>query len=270
MIVQTAPEPHERFVIRNVDHAKMATSFASAFGNDKFRRIEPWDLMLFLVENHEEGWRFYDERPRLDPGTGFPFHLAETPQSILVQKSRLSPDFNERHHPWCGLLSSMHSWGLYNHRYGLSDKVSIEKVLSEEQEEVNWMLDAELARQERLKGNLARQAESASWIEPVRLFSSYKLLEFFDTLALYLQLTHWKLRKPSAFQNVPMDVGQDCTVFAEPIDVEVVRLQPYPFGDDPLQIECSGKCIGPCASDDQLTAALERQPFDDQHYLVVS
>ena len=42
--------------------------------------------------------------------------------------SRLSPDFNERHHPYCGLLSSMHSWGLYNGRYGLSKLVLLDNI----------------------------------------------------------------------------------------------------------------------------------------------
>jgi hypothetical protein len=270
MLVQIAPDQQERFTIRNVDHAKTAKSFASAFGIDKFRRSEPWDLMLFLVENHEEGWRLFDEQPRLDTSTGFPFHLADSPQSILVRKSRISPDFNEKYHPWCGLLSSMHSWGLYNRRYGLSDKISIEKVLAGEQEEVSRMLNSELARQERLKAVLARRPESASWIDPVRLFSSYKLLEFFDTLALYLQLTHWKLRVPTAFRNVPMEIGQDCTMYAEPVDVETVRLQPYPFNSDPLEIKCCGKWIGPQKSDHDLTVALEGQPFFEQHYTVVS
>ena len=55
-----------------------------------------------------------------DDATGLPYNLVETPAEHITVTSRRSPEFNERHHAYCGLLSSMHSWGLYNGRYGLS------------------------------------------------------------------------------------------------------------------------------------------------------
>ena len=72
------------------------------------------------------------DRVRPRPGdrpekTGLPYNLIETPAKYITVTSRLSPDFNERQGPFCGLISSMHSWGLYNGRYGLSDHVLIKQ-----------------------------------------------------------------------------------------------------------------------------------------------
>ena len=52
--------------------------------------------------------------------SGFPCGLGSGPVPNVVHTSKLSPNFNENKHAYCGLLSSMHSWGLYNERYGFS------------------------------------------------------------------------------------------------------------------------------------------------------
>jgi hypothetical protein len=49
--------------------------------------------------------------------------MARTPTPEVVKTNFGSPDFNEAHHPYCVLLSSMHSVGLYNGRYGFSQFV---------------------------------------------------------------------------------------------------------------------------------------------------
>jgi uncharacterized protein DUF3891 len=90
--------------------------------------------------------------------------------------SRLSPEYNQRQHPFCGLLSSMHSWGLYNGRYGLSSMVLIDKIPPQDRPLAQRMLDGELARQTRLKAELARDPEAAAWLDEDRLFQSYKQL----------------------------------------------------------------------------------------------
>ena len=54
--------------------------------------------------------------------------FGSAPAQYITVTSRLSPDFNQRQHPFCGLMSSMHTWGLYNGRYGLSSMVLIDKI----------------------------------------------------------------------------------------------------------------------------------------------
>jgi hypothetical protein len=75
-----------------------------------------------VVENHR-GWDGYDANPGIDLLTRLPNIMARAPISDIVKTNVGSPDFNEAHHPYCGLLSSMHSVGLYNGRYGFSQFV---------------------------------------------------------------------------------------------------------------------------------------------------
>jgi len=97
---------------------------------------------------------------------------VETPAKYITVTSRGSPDYNQRQHPFCGLLSSMHSWGLYNGRYGLSNMVLVNRFPPEEQSIVQEMLDGELERQARLKADLAKDASTAVWLDERRLFQN--------------------------------------------------------------------------------------------------
>lgn len=269
MIVQTAPAGQDRTVIRNVDHAVAAGEFARAFGNADFAPLEPAGLIAFVSANHEEGWRALDDRPERDPATGLPYHLAGSPQRILVRKSIDSPAFNEAHHPYCGLLSSMHNWGLYNGRYGLSDKISITDIPAEDRAAVQAMLDGEEARQGRLRGRLADEPRTAAWVEEERLFTGYKLLEFFDTLALYLQLRDHTQWEEEVFLNVPAGVGEDVDVTVRPVDERTITLTPYPFASDRLELTCAGRAVAPQGSDEELRAALAAAPSSLQCSFVV-
>ena len=98
---------------------------------------------------------------RSTPPAGFPYNLVDTPPEFITTTSRLSPDFNQRQHPYCGLISSMHSWGLYNGRYGLSKLVLLDKIAAKDRPVADKMLNGELERQKRLKAELVERSRSA-------------------------------------------------------------------------------------------------------------
>ena len=50
------------------------------------------------------------------------------------------------------------------------------------------MLDGELERQKRLKGELANDPAATAWLDERHIFQNYKQLQFFDTLGLYFHL----------------------------------------------------------------------------------
>jgi len=104
-------------------------------------------LMFYVVSHHDAGWAEFDRDPVTDETSGLPYNLVETPAKYLTVTSRRSPDFNERHHPYCGLMSSMHSWGLYNGRYGLSKLVLIDKIPPPDRPLAERMLAHEIDRQ---------------------------------------------------------------------------------------------------------------------------
>jgi hypothetical protein len=107
MMTQTAPEGEPHFVITMAEHTEMCGQLARAFGNDCFDRLDPFEEVVYVVENHDRGWDGYDANPGIDPVTRLPAIMARTPISDIVKTNVGSPDFNEAHHPYCGLLSSM-------------------------------------------------------------------------------------------------------------------------------------------------------------------
>jgi hypothetical protein len=245
MIVQSAPNGQPRLVITMAEHTALAGQAARAFGNDRFEPVSPAEEVLYIIENHDAGWADLDREAPPDAGTGLPFNLVETPFERIVKTSAGSPDFNSKRHAYCGLLSSMHSWGLYNGRYGLSDLVLLDKLADENREEADRMLDGELDRQNRLKAELAGDPATAAWIEDDHLMQNYKQLQFFDTLALYFNCTHEGARQPQSFEHVPMNRREDTTIEIEPLGESRYRLTPYPFAQDDLALSFTGRYATP-------------------------
>jgi hypothetical protein len=243
MIIQTAPAGAPRLAIMMHEHTALSGQFARAFGNERFQPAQPAELMAYVVSHHDAGWAEFDRDPVTDEKTALPYNLIETPAAHITVTSRKSPDFNERQHPFCGLMSSMHSWGLYNGRYGLSKLVLIEKFPPHERPLADRMLEGELERQKRLKAELAGAADTAKWIEQAPLFQNYKQLQFFDTLALYFNRIHPRERAEQDFEHVPLDAQHDVTVRIRPRAAGVYELAPYPFAANNAEFAFAGRSI---------------------------
>jgi hypothetical protein len=243
MIIQTAAPGAPHLAIMMHEHTALSGQFARAFGNEQFEAAEPAELVTYIVSHHDAGWAEFDRDPVIDPKTSLPYNLIETPAKHITVTSRKSPDFNERHHPYCGLLSSMHSWGLYNGRYGLSNLVLIEQFPPAERPIAERMLEGELARQERLKAELTKSTETASWVAHEHLFQNYKQLQFFDTLALYFNRFHPDGRKTQEFPHVPRDAQHDVTITIRPRGNGVYETSPYPFAADNAEFAFAGRPI---------------------------
>lgn len=266
MIVQSAPTGEAHFVITQVDHARACGQLAAAFGNDTFAALEPREPLAYLVAHHDEGWAALDEAALLDPATRLPYHLTKTPILRLIATGSASPDHNEAHHPLSGLLSSMHTWGLYHGRYGLSDKIFIHSFPAEHRPAVDAMLAGEQARQARLKAALPPE-----WARDDVLFHHYKLLQFFDTLGLYFHTTHAAQRGVGTFQNVPRAVGDDVVVTVTPLSETAYRVTPYPFGGAQVTMTTRGRWLHPLADDaPDARAALAAADAGEQSVMLVA
>lgn len=269
MIVQEVAPDQTNFVIRMADHTAVAGRLAQAFGNDRFGPLEPAGIFENVVANHDAGWAELDARVLQDPGTGLPYHLVNTPLDEMVRTSSKSPAANEAVHPYAGIISSMHSYGLYHGRYGLSDKLFIELLPDELLPFVTDMLDGEVARQERLKAQLAADDATAPWVTEDALFRNYKLLQFFDTFALYLQCDPPGSRGSSEFPNVPQRTGNDVTISATETDASTVRVTPWPFADESLTVATSGRVMTPAEDDTDLLSVFEGTPVTQQEVTLV-
>jgi hypothetical protein len=274
MITQTAPDGEPHFVLTMADHNAMCGQMARAFGNDRFEAPAPFAEVVYVVENHDRGWAHYDANPGLDPSTRLPYIMARTPLRDALKTSTGSPEFNEGHHAYCGLLSSLHSCGLYNGRYGFSRFAVRPQSAAADHERIaiDAMLADEAIRQARLKATLAASPTTLAWIEERRLFQSYKQLQFFDTLSLYFHLRHAGARGEETYVHVPRDADTDATITLSKQDDHVYRLDPFPFTGDRLTLTCAGRYAMPFAADfppDRVGAALAELPADEQTYELV-
>ncbi|HAY44830.1 MAG TPA: hypothetical protein DCY55_00905 [Gammaproteobacteria bacterium] len=278
MIIQAAPAGEKRFVSTMVEHLELCEQFINAFGNDAFERPEPYEEFIYTVVHHDRGWDETDANPVLHAESGFPCGLGTGPVPGVLDTSRRSPDFNQAEHPYCGLLSSMHSWGLYNERYGVSEFTVLGggksvPIPPENEQFVTGLLDDEIARQQRLKSELAASPETASWVEEKSLMRNYKLLQFFDTLALYFNLRHESQRMEEQFVHIPISVEADATVTVRPIGDGKYEVFPFPFAGDELEVRCKGRYFEQISANDEpddLAGFLYSLPVTEQVFTFVA
>ena len=273
MMIQTAPEGEPQFISTMIEHMDFCGQIARSFGNDAFEAIQPAEA-LFAIENHDRGWDDYDREPGFNANTGLPYLMAETPTDDAMRTNRGSPDYNERHHPYSGLLSSMHTWGLYNKRYGLSQFAAVRTrttnsvpVAPENRKKIDAMLADELARQDRLRKLLLSSPAHASLNDEKTIFQNYKQLQFIDTLALYFHLRHVTERGDETYIHVPMNRDTDASVVVRKLHDATYSADPFPFKDDGLTLSCGGRYMAPIASGKEpadLAAALRALPADRQ------
>ena len=245
MIIQRAPDSDTAFAITMAEHTAFAGQLARAFGNEAFESVEPRELMLHVIDHHDIGWEELDGRALVDPDTGLPYHLVNTPFELIIQTSSRSPERNAAKHPYCGLLSSMHSFGLYRGRYGMSDMVLLDALAEENRAVADRMLAGEHERQEALKRELASNPETALWIETDALFQNYKQLQFFDTLALYFNCTAEGLREGATFTHVPRARSLDTDVTVTPHGDQAYAFVPFPFREDEMAVSFTGRYMTP-------------------------
>tara|TARA_B100000686_G_C16785734_1_gene975116 strand:+ start:950 stop:1786 length:837 start_codon:yes stop_codon:yes gene_type:complete len=277
-MIQGAPPGKRRFISTMKEHLDLCHQFAIAFGNNDFEQPKPLKEFLYIVKNHDRGWDSLDNAPVLDKESGYPSGIGSGPVPNVVTTSKLSPDFNEKHHAYCGLLSSMHSWGLYNDRYGYSqfrvlDGGKSVPVSSGEKNQIADLLQKELKRQERLKKELSDDSATASWVEEKNLTRNYKLLQFFDTLALYFNLRHPDEHTNETFIHVPKTLEEDCEVTIYPLGKNQYQVHPFPFADKELCFRCEGRYFSALVQDneyDLLADLLYGLPISAQEFVFLA
>jgi Protein of unknown function (DUF3891) len=243
MIIQTAPAGMPRLAVMMHEHTALCGQFAHVFGNDEFEPLSPFDPMVYVISHHDAGWTEFDRDPVTDEKTGLPYNLIETPAEYITVTSCKSPDFNERHSPFCGLISSMHSWGLYNGRYGLSNHVLMQQFSGNDRIVAERMLNGELNRQRRLKDKVADDGQGADRLDEKKLFQNYKQLQFIDTLALYFNRTHPSERGKQTFEHVPRSADTDVSVTIRPREPGVYTLSPFPFAPKNAEFAFAGRPV---------------------------
>lgn len=255
MIVQDNPTGPERFVMTMCQHTTFADRLADQFGNDRFAKIvDP--SVRYVIAHHDEGWLPIDQDVHINHKTGLPYHLAGTPFEFTSQTMRGSPDFNAKHSDLAGLISSMHTAGLLNGRYGLAPPGILARFEGDKKAFAEQVLADELARQEKLKTHLDVD-ESLVWV-------AYKQLQFFDMLSLYFHSKAEGARGAESFPDVPTQNGDDVTIHITEQGESVYTLDPFPFVNTTLSISFEGRWMSPVEPEQSGRAVFESLPVSTQ------
>ena len=150
---------------------------------------------------------------------------------------RGSPDFNNAHHPLSGLISSMHTVGLLNGRYGLAPPGIIDQFEGEKRVVAENVIAHETIRQEGLWPKVG-VGKTAVWC-------AYKQLQFCDMLSLYFHSQASGTRGKNSFCNVPASDGKDVTITIKESARGIYSLYPYPFAHDPVRFSFEGRWMMP-------------------------
>lgn len=266
MIVQGSADGEIHLVLTMEQHTATAGALADAFGGTTaFERLHPENLMVGLAREHDRGWAEVDAEAPVDPASGLPWSVLETPIPVSITTGPRSIDHNERCHPYRGLLASMHIEGLFTGRQGLSAVRGIDLIDQRHRHLVEAMLEREAARQARLRTELAADPATSAWLEDDVLMRNYKALQFFDRLALWLQLDHPSRRRPTEIDHVPTTGPDDTVVRVTPVGHDRVVLDPYPFRVDPLGVTIEGRWLTAQSADSDMAAALGAAATGQQH-----
>jgi len=253
-------------VLTMEQHTATAGTLAEHFGGvGPFAPLEPRELLVGLVWEHDRGWAEVDAAAPRDPSTDLPWSIYQTPTSVSIGTGPRSIDHNERCHPYRGLLASMHIVGLFTGRYGLDQTRVLDLVDEPSRALLEPMLAAEMDRQARLRRQLEADPATAPWVADDALGHNYKALQTFDALALWLQVTHPARRRLTVLPHVPTSGDGHVAVTVTPRREDRIVLDPYPFDVDPLELVIEGRWLRPQPPEVELapalaTAAPGRQP----------
>ena len=54
------------YVSLQEDHAELAAQFAAHWGNDRFSRLRPYQMMVFATTYHDSGYREWEGKPPMN------------------------------------------------------------------------------------------------------------------------------------------------------------------------------------------------------------
>ncbi|QDT36987.1 DUF3891 family protein [Stratiformator vulcanicus] len=72
-------------LITQVDHAHLAARLAALWGNRTIPKLPVPQMLLPAIRDHDEGWRFWEQNPSVDPETGFPQSFLDVPIEDAVR-----------------------------------------------------------------------------------------------------------------------------------------------------------------------------------------
>ena len=232
MIVQEQGD--ELILIRQTDHAVLAGFFAREWGNELFRRPEPFESVRLAAAEHDNGWREWELEPQIDPRTRLPYSFMSLPTEEHIALYQRGIERLVRIDRYAGMLVSLHASQLYDRARATIPGYSAKYVKASETEMVNGFLQGLKLQQLRLKVDLRGEPSTRDFAQEKLLETNSRRLETLDRLSLYFSLN---TPQEATMEAIPVDdQGSEVDLELRPRAGNAVSLAPYPFRKAPLAI----------------------------------
>ncbi len=227
--------------VSQADHAAMCAEFAGAWGNERFGAIRPAGVVRLAAEQHELGWRKWDDAPTLDPASGLPYTVRTLDPAVHLPMQLEGPRELAAQDPYAALLVAKKHASMY------APPTTIGRLLRSRDRAVHAFLQRSAALQEDLRAGLDVSDEE--------LERNWRLVRAFDALSHDLLLD----RAPCIRPGVPAAEGA--------VELRLERcdgghaLDPWPFGPDRVRVHAAGRLLDERFTDEQrMRAALAAAP----------
>lgn len=232
MIVQEQGD--EVILIRQTDHAVLSGFFAREWGNELFKRPEPFESVRLAATEHDNGWREWELQPQIDPRTRLPYSFMSLPTEEHIALYQRGIERVAKIDRYAGMLVSLHASQLYDRARATIPGYSAKYIKSTETELVNGFLQALKLQQLRLKVDLRSDPATREFTQEKVLEANWRRLEALDRLSLYFCLN---TPQEATMESVPVDAeGSEVDWELRPLEGSSVSLAPYPFRKSPLAV----------------------------------
>jgi len=231
MIVQQTSDP--MVVIRQTDHAILSGFFAREWGNDVFRRPEPFASFCLAAAEHDNGWQEWEMTPGVDPKSFTPYSFMSVPTDEHVLLYQRGIDRVVRSDLYAGLLVASHCTGLYDRAKATMPGYSAKYVKSQEQQHANDFVQRLRLQQLRLKVDLRNDPATKELTDEKLITANIQRLAALDRLSLYFCLG---ADHDTTIEGVPMNGnGEEADWELRAAGGNEFTLDPYPFRREPLE-----------------------------------
>ena len=221
-------------LIRQTDHAVLAGVFAREWGNELFRRPEPFDSFCLAAAEHDNGWRDWELLPQVDPKTRLPYSFMSVPTEAHMALYQRGIERMVKADTYAGLLVAMHCQGLYDRTRATIPGYSAKYVKATESELVTNFVNNLKMQHLRLKVELRADPARRDFAQDKTLDANARRLEALDRLSLYFCMG---TPHDTTIDGVPVDDhGSEVDWELRAHGNNIVSLGPYPFRREPLQI----------------------------------
>jgi hypothetical protein len=230
MIVQEQGD--ELILIRQTDHAILSGFFAREWGNELFKRPEPFESLRLAATEHDNGWREWELQPQIDPRTRLPYSFMSLPTEEHISLYQRGIERIAKVDRYACILVSLHASQLYDRARATIPGYSAKYIKATETEIVNQFLQGLKLQQLRLKVDLRSEPATRDFAQEKILDANSRRLEALDRLSLYFCIN---TPQDATMESIPVDDhGSEVDWELRPQEGNAVTLAPYPFRKEPL------------------------------------